>query len=85
MNRQQIFAYVQKKYGTEPEYLWVRYPSYAVLRHGDNQKWYGMVMEVPQNKLGLPGTERVEILNVRGILRRMLCFGCPPASFRGTT
>ncbi len=65
MDRQAIFDYAKKKYGTEPEYLWMSYPSYAVLRHQDNQKWYGIAMNVPRNKLGLPGTETLDILDVK--------------------
>ncbi|MCD7886144.1 MAG: MmcQ/YjbR family DNA-binding protein [Clostridiales bacterium] len=65
MDRQAIFDYAKKKYGTEPEYLWLQYPSYAVLRHQDNQKWYGLVMDVPKNKLGLTGVEIVDILGVK--------------------
>ncbi|MCD7772427.1 MAG: MmcQ/YjbR family DNA-binding protein [Oscillospiraceae bacterium] len=65
MDRQAIFDYAKKKYGTEPEYLWLQYPSYAVLRHQDNQKWYGLVMDVPKNKLGLTGVEIVDILDVK--------------------
>ncbi|MCD7858581.1 MAG: MmcQ/YjbR family DNA-binding protein [Firmicutes bacterium] len=66
MNRQQIFDYAFKQYGTTPEYLWMRYPSYAVLRHQDNEKWYGIVMDVPKNKFGLPGADIVDILDVKG-------------------
>ena len=33
MTREKIFEYVQKKYGTQPEYLWMKWPDYAVLRH----------------------------------------------------
>ncbi|MCD8153412.1 MAG: MmcQ/YjbR family DNA-binding protein [Clostridiales bacterium] len=65
MNRQQIFDYAKEKYGTTPEYLWARYPSYAVLRHQDNEKWYGIVMDVPKNKLGLQGTDVVDVLDVK--------------------
>ncbi|MCD7769047.1 MAG: MmcQ/YjbR family DNA-binding protein [Oscillospiraceae bacterium] len=65
MDRRDIFDYVKQKYGTEPEYLWVKYPSYAVLRHQDNRKWYGIVMDVPKDKLGLPGAEAVDILDIR--------------------
>lgn len=64
MDRQNIFDYVKKKYGTEPEYLWERYPSYAVLRHQDNGKWYGILLSVPGNKLGLSGKDVVDILDV---------------------
>ncbi|MCD8354897.1 MAG: MmcQ/YjbR family DNA-binding protein [Clostridiales bacterium] len=65
MDRQAIFQYVKQQYGTEPEYLWMKYPSYAVLRRQDNQKWYGIVMDVPREKLGLPGTDVVDILDVK--------------------
>ncbi|MCC8127454.1 MAG: MmcQ/YjbR family DNA-binding protein [Clostridiales bacterium] len=65
MDRQQIFDYAKEKYGTTPEYLWARYPSYAVLRHQDNEKWYGIVMDVPKNRLGLQGTDVVDILDVK--------------------
>ncbi len=65
MDREQLFEYTKSKYGTTPEYLWARYPSYAVLRHQDNEKWYGIVMDVPKNKLELQGTDVVDILDVK--------------------
>ncbi|MCD7749626.1 MAG: MmcQ/YjbR family DNA-binding protein [Oscillospiraceae bacterium] len=65
MDRQSIFDYVKQKYGTEPEYMWVQYPSYAVLRHQDNRKWYGIIMDVPRNKLGLPGTDVADVLDIK--------------------
>ncbi|MCD8156471.1 MAG: MmcQ/YjbR family DNA-binding protein [Clostridiales bacterium] len=65
MDRQRILDYAKKKYGTEPEYLWERYPSYAVLRHRDNGKWYGILMDVPGNKLGLSDEDVVDILDVK--------------------
>ncbi len=66
MDRQGIFDYAKRQYGTEPEYLWLRYPSYAVLRHPENRKWYGIVMDVPREKLGLPGAGSADILDVKG-------------------
>lgn len=82
MDRQTIFQYVNQQYATEPEYLWMKYPSYAVLRRQDSQKWYGIVMDVPREKLGLPGTGTVDILDVKcepmaaDLLRQ--CPGFPP-------
>ena len=63
--RAQVFDYVKKTYRAEPEYLWLRFPDYAVFRHADNEKWFGLVMDVPRQKLGLDGAERVDILNVK--------------------
>ena len=63
--REQIFGYVFSKYGTLPEYLWIRFPDYAVFRHTDNRKWYGIIMNIARNKLGLDGKEQVDVLNVK--------------------
>lgn len=51
--KERIFEYVRDNYGTEPEYPWARTPEYAVLRHGSNRKWYGLVMEVNGKAFGL--------------------------------
>ena len=62
--RQDVLAFALEQYGTEPEYLWSSAPEYAVLRHW-NGKWYGVVMDVPRERLGLSGQGCVDILNVK--------------------
>ena len=69
--REKVFTYVQRRYGSEIEYLWRRYPNYAVFRHKDNQKWYGLVMDIPRNKVGLCGTETVDVLNIKTDSRQL--------------
>lgn len=63
--RENILQYVKRKYKTRPEYLWARYPTYAVLRRDDNRKWYGIIMNVPRARLGLSGNDAIDILNVK--------------------
>ena len=63
--REDALNYARDKYKTKPEYLWRRFPNYAVLRHADNRKWYGIIMDVPRENLGLNGSERVDIINVK--------------------
>ena len=63
--REDLYAYAETKYHSRPEYLWARYPDYAIFRHGDNNKWFGLIMDVPRNKLGGAGEDRVDILNVK--------------------
>ncbi|MCR4671763.1 MAG: MmcQ/YjbR family DNA-binding protein [Lachnospiraceae bacterium] len=63
--REKVCGYVKKEYGSEPEYLWNRFPDYSVFRHEDNRKWFGLIMDVPRVNLGLAGEERVDILNVK--------------------
>lgn len=63
--KNEIFEYVKKKYDIEAEYLWSRFPGYAIFRHQDNEKWFGLIMDVPSEKLGLPGDQVRDILNVK--------------------
>ena len=65
MLREEIFKYVKEKYKTEPDYPFSTYPGFPVLRHEDNRKWFALIMDVPREKLGLKGTEYVDIMNVK--------------------
>ena len=49
--RNDIYGYLKKKYKSQPEYLWRRYPNYAVFRHSGNRKWYAIIMDVQRDKL----------------------------------
>lgn len=64
-DRESLLAYVKEKYATLPEFLWPRQPRYAVLRHAENGKWYGVLMSVRASRLGLPGTGEVDVVNVK--------------------
>ena len=63
MTRQELFTWIRQQYGTEPEYPW--HDWNAVLRHNDNNKWYGVVLEVSADKLGLPEADIIDVLNVK--------------------
>lgn len=65
INRSEIFDYTEKKYGTRPDYPFEKFPTYAVLRHSDDSKWFGLVMNVSKDKLGLDGKETVEIIDIK--------------------
>ena len=78
MNREELEAYILNHYSTEPDYPWADTPRAAVFRHAGNRKWFALIMEVPRDKLGLAGTEKLDIVN----------FKCDPvmiASLRGET
>lgn len=59
-----LLAYVREKYGDEPEFLWEKFPNYAVLRRQDTRKWYAVIMEISERKLGLNSDKVVGILNL---------------------
>ena len=63
MGKQELLEWVKRQYGTEPDYPWAE--DNAVLRHRENRKWYGLVMEVERGKLGMPGAGSVCALNVK--------------------
>ena len=63
--RQDIFNYAKKKYGAEPEYLWMKFPEYAVLRNGKNKKWFAVIMDVDNGALGIEGGGRTDIMDIK--------------------
>lgn len=63
MSREELFAWVSEQFGVEPEYPWG--DTNAVLRHGSNRKWFAAVLEVGRDKLGLPGTGCVDVVNLK--------------------
>lgn len=65
MNREMIYAYAKETYQTTPEYLWAKYPAYAVLRHEDNRKWYAVIMNVTKDRLGLAGSGEIDIMDIK--------------------
>ena len=62
--REEVFGYMQKKYKAKPEYLWARFPEYAVFRHADDQKWFGIVMNISYDKINRDKSGMVDVLNV---------------------
>ncbi|QUT17825.1 MmcQ/YjbR family DNA-binding protein [Rahnella inusitata] len=65
MKRETLFSYAQEHFNAEPEYLWRNLPDYAVLRHHNGDKWFGIVMNVPGTKLGLETDDKIDILEVK--------------------
>lgn len=61
--REDVFSLAKRKYGTEPEYPWK--DRNAVLRHKENKKWYGLIIRVSKEKLGIEGNGEVDVLNVK--------------------
>ena len=40
-------------------------PTFPVMRHPDTRKWFAIIMDVPKDKLGLTGRQRVDVINVK--------------------
>lgn len=65
INRIQIFDLAKASYNILPDYPWAKHPNYAVLRHHNNGKWFGLIMDISKNKLNLVGNEKIDILNLK--------------------
>ena len=68
--RDKVLVYVKKEYGIEPQPLWRSYPMYEVLSHetgrgSGREHWFGIIMEVSADKVGIEREGHVHILNVR--------------------
>ena len=65
MNRQDLIEYIKNIYSTDPEYPWDSAPKYAVFRHGSNNKWFAVIMDLPKEKLGIKSNEIIDIVNLK--------------------
>ena len=63
--REKIYAYIKRKYKVSPEYPWAKYDGNVVFRHSDNKKWFALIMSVEKDKLGLSGSEYVDVINLK--------------------
>lgn len=80
MNRTELEQYILETYQADSDFPWKKYPAYQVFRHRRSRKWFALVMEVPENKLGREETACLEVVNVKcepamiGALRRKAGF-----------
>ena len=65
MDRAELKAYIRQTYHIEADHPWAKSPNHEVFRHTENRKWFALILDVPQNKLGLPGTQRMDVVNVK--------------------
>ena len=63
--RQRIMEYIQDRYAVEPEYLWARYPNYAVFRQPASRKWFAAIMDVARKSLDLEGEGTADVMDVK--------------------
>lgn len=74
MDKQALFKFIKETYNVEPDYPW--FDENAVVRHQDTRKWFGVIMNITADKLGINSEKRMDILNVKcdpiltGSLRR---------------
>lgn len=65
MTKRSFLEYCLDAYGTQPDYPFDEDFETAVLRHGDNLKWYAIVMRVSRRKFGLDSDEIIDVVNFK--------------------
>lgn len=60
MLRADVYTYIKEEYNNVPNYPWARTPNYVVFRHPHNRKWFGAIVDVTEDKLGLDGNKLVD-------------------------
>ena len=63
----EILDHIRFEYGGRLEFLWDKLPETAVVRRKDNEKWYALFGIIPEEKIGLSGHEKVEVMIIRGL------------------
>ena len=60
-----INEFIKKRYNVKPEFLWVKYPEYAIYRK--TKKWFALIGNVSLNKIdkNSDSLEEVEIINLK--------------------
>lgn len=65
ITRKDIFKHVKENYDTSPDYPFKNFPKSPALRHQSSEKWYGLIMNVLPEKVGLDGNDQIDILNLK--------------------
>lgn len=65
MTKQSFLSYCLTTYNTSPDYPFDEDFETAVLRHGENRKWYEIVMKVSRRKFGFDSDEVIDGVNLK--------------------
>lgn len=61
----EIIEYIRQKYNDELEFLWEKFDDVAIWRNKQNQKWYGLIMKISEQKLGMESEKIIEVIDIR--------------------
>ena len=56
---------IKEKYDIDPEFLFASSPGFGVFRNKSNKKWFGMIMNLPKNKIIGYLKEEIEVMNLK--------------------
>ena len=59
-----ICEYIKNTYNVLPEFLWDKTPDCGVFRNKNNNKWFGIIMNIDKSKI-CDGSGEIEVINVK--------------------
>ena len=65
MKRKFLEIFIKEEYDIQPEFPWIKYPTFAVYRHGENKKWFAVIMEIKKEKIGIREEGAVNVVNFK--------------------
>ena len=65
MHREDVIEYIKETYEIIPEYLFKSDPECCVFRHLHSKKWFGIIMNISADKVGLEADTYIDVLNVK--------------------
>lgn len=65
MHRNDVIEYIKETYEIIPEYLFKSDPECCVFRHRHSNKWFGVIMNISADKVGLEADTYIDVLNVK--------------------
>lgn len=81
MNRAELKRFILENYNSESDFPWMKHPNYEVFRHSSNQKWFALIMDIPKNKLGLQGSDLLDVVNLKCDTLLIGSLRCEPGFF----
>ena len=61
----EIIEFIKQKYNDELEFLWEKFEDVAIWRNKQNDKWYGLIMKISEQKLGIESEKITEVIDIR--------------------
>ena len=57
--------YIKEKWAIDAEFLWEKYPDFAIFRNKKNHKWFALIARIEKSKLDGVSKEDAEIINLK--------------------
>uniref|UniRef100_A0A2P4R4N2 MmcQ/YjbR family DNA-binding protein n=1 Tax=Companilactobacillus formosensis TaxID=1617889 RepID=A0A2P4R4N2_9LACO len=64
VSKSELIDLIAEKYKAAPQYLWQKYPDYAVFKH-ENGKWFALIMGVSAATFGIKENGKVDVIDIK--------------------